>query len=276
MLEQGYVWKAKRPAPWMPGEGRRSRYLASVVLAGAGFLGLWHAVCTVARIPPYVIPTPVQVGRALAAGLLQPVSSRAGFYLHAWVTLQETLIGFAVGSLAGFLIAVAMSYLPWMRAVVMPYIVAVQSLPKSAVAPLFILWFGYGIESKVALVILLTFFPVLVNSLAGLVLVEEARRDLFRVMRARWWQEFLWLRLPAAWPYVFAGLELGAVFGLIGATVGEFVGGELGLGILVLQRQAALDTAGLFAALVVLGILGVALQQAVQWVRSRVVFWERS
>jgi NitT/TauT family transport system permease protein len=142
-----------------------------------------------------------------------------------------------------------------------------------ALAPLFTVWFGLGFESKVVLGILLTFFPVLINTAAGLAGVDRDRLELMTSMKASGWQIFRLVQLPSALPFIFAGLELAAIYSILGAVVGEFVGGESGLGVLILNRNAALDIPGSMAALVVLAVIGIAVQKGVSFARRKMLFW---
>src|SRR5207249_11818717 len=148
-----------------------------------------------------------------------------------------------------------------------PYLVALQTLPKIAIAPLIIVWFGFGISSKVIIAATVAFFPVLVNVIVGLKTVDAPKLDLMRSLSATRWQTFRFVTFPNALPFVFAGLDIAVVFSVLGAIVGEFVGSQRGLGNLILQFNTALDIAGMFAVLLLLAALGVALpliMQAIQ------------
>lgn len=228
------------------------------------------------KVPEYILPTPSQIIRALYAGFTTPIGSPNGFYIHLWAT------GLAAGSsfIGGGLLGVAMGALvvrfSFVRRLFYPYIIALQSVPKVALAPLFTVWFGLGFESKVVLGILLTFFPVLINTAAGLGGVDRDRLELMASMKASGWQTFKLVQLPSAWPFIFAGLELAAIYSILGAVVGEFVGGEAGLGVLILNRNAALDIPGSMAALVVLAVIGIGVQKLVAYARRRMLFWAPS
>ena len=164
----------------------------------------------------------------------------------------------------------------------MPYVVAFQTLPKLAIAPLFIIWFGYEIESKIFLAGLVAFFPLLVNTMVGLRSADQDQLDLLRSLSASRWTTFRKLQFPNALPFIFAGFEIAVVFSLLGALLGEFVGagmcmwggkGQCGLGVLLMQMSFAADTTGTFAILVLLSMIGLAMHKAVHFVKKRVLFW---
>jgi NitT/TauT family transport system permease protein len=153
------------------------------------------------------------------------------------------------------------------------YIVAIQSLPKIALAPIIVLWFGFGLTSKVVIICLLTFFPLLVTSMAGFKAVDVERLELMRSLGANSWQVFWKVRLPSALPYIFAGLDMAAVFAVVGAVVGEFVGAQRGLGTLILSMNSQMDTAGTFSVFIILALVGIILHKSLRIVEKRLLFW---
>ena len=170
--------------------------------------------------------------------------ARGGYWLHTWVTVWEVLLGFFIGSGVGLLLGTIISQFRIIEATLRIYLVAIQSLPKIALAPIIVLWFGFGLTSKVVIICLLTFFPLLINSMAGFKAVDPERLELMRALGANPWQIFWKVRLPSAMPYIFAGLDMAAVFAVVGAVVGEFVGAQRGLGTLILSMNAQMDIAG--------------------------------
>jgi NitT/TauT family transport system permease protein len=242
----------------------------SIAVAGV-LVAVWYWVTTSGRVSRFVLPTPGSTVRALYRGLISDGQYRDGL----WVTGQQIALGFLIGAGAGIVLALLLAASRVAEQVVYPYVVFLQTLPKVAIAPLFIIWFGFGITSKVVLVALLVAFPVLVNTLEGLKATPQSRIDLLRAFGANRWQLFWQVRIPTAMPYIFAGLDIGIVFAPVGAVVAEFVGATRGLGVSVLQAQLNLDTAGVFALLLILGFLGIALHGVLQVVRRRVIFWER-
>jgi NitT/TauT family transport system permease protein len=155
----------------------------------------------------------------------------------------------------------------------MPYAFALQSLPKIAIAPLIIVWCGFGNGSKIVMAALLTFFPMLVNSFAGIRSTESERLDLMKALSASRLQTYLRVKLPTAAPYIFAGLDMGVVYALLGTIVAEFLGAQEGIGVVITQAQAVTDIAGVFAALVILGVVGIALHLLIRFAEHRVVHW---
>jgi NitT/TauT family transport system permease protein len=231
-------------------------------------LGSWEWVVRAWNIPAYLVPAPSTVGGALVRGV------QSGLYLtNFWVTLSEALLGFVIAGVAGIMLGAVIAQFRVVEQTFYPYLVALQTLPKIAVAPLIIVWFGFGISSKVIVAATVAFFPVLVNVIVGLKTIDAAKLDLMRSLRASRWQTFRLVTFPNALPFVFAGLDIAIVFSVLGAIVGEFVGAQSGLGNLILQFNFSLDIAGVFAVLILLSVMGVALHLVMQAVQKRVIFW---
>jgi len=232
------------------------------------FVGLWEWVVRHWSVPAFIAPAPSAVARSLAAGL------RSGVYLdHFWVTLGEALAGFGIAAVAGIVLGAVIAQFRLVERTVYPYLVALQTLPKIAVAPLIIVWAGFGLSSKVIIAALVAFFPVLVNVIVGLKTIDQSKLDLMRSLRASRWQIFRLVTFPNALPFIFAGLDIAIVFSVLGAIVGEFVGAQRGLGNLILQFNVTLDIAGVFAVLILLAALGIVLHLVMQAVERRVIFW---
>jgi len=243
--------------------------LRALVLVGS--LALWEGAVRAFRVPAFILPPPSQIGMALYRG------GASGIYLHhVWITLAETLLGFVLGSAVAFLTGTVLAASRPTEYYLYPYIVMFQNMPKVALAPLIIIWFGLGLGSKVVSAALIAFFPLLVNTIAGLRSADEDRVDLMRSLGASQMQIFWMLRLPSALPFLMAGLEVAMVFALVGAIVAEFVGAEAGLGMLIQSRNFSMDVAGEFAVLFILAVLGLALNAVVVLVRRRVLFWDPS
>jgi NitT/TauT family transport system permease protein len=224
-------------------------------------------------VPNYVLPTPSAIGVALWRGLDAGLIDRGGYWLHTWVTVAEVLLGFFIGSGVGLLLGTIISQFRIVEATLRIYLVAIQSLPKIALAPIIVLWFGFGLTSKVVIICLLTFFPLLINSMAGFKAVDPERLELMRALGANPWQIFWKVRLPSAMPYIFAGLDMAAVFAVVGAVVGEFVGAQRGLGTLILSMNAQMDIAGTFSVFIILALVGIILHKSLRMVERRVLFW---
>jgi NitT/TauT family transport system permease protein len=238
----------------------------------AAGLAVWHGLVTWLQIDSRIVPAPWDVIRTLYALILNGQMQRAAF-----VTLEETIIGFLIGSLLGIGLAVALSELLPLRQLLQPYVVAIQAVPKVAVAPLFLIWFGFDIESKVALVISIMFFPVLVNTLTGLDSVSDEQLELMRALRASRWQTLRRVKVYVALPYLFASFEVCLVLSLTAAVVAEMLGSgaTVGLGSLINIYSARMSSAGVFAVLVVLSLLGVVLHAAVLLAARRCLAWQQ-
>jgi NitT/TauT family transport system permease protein len=253
---------------------------ASGKLTGlASFLGLLALIEIWTRffeVPNYIFPRPSEVLSALVAGFWAPVFARSSYYIHIATTATEALAAFFIGSALGIAVGALIIQFPFLKRHLLPYFIGLQSVPKVALAPLFVVWFGLGMSSKVVLGVLLTFFPLMINTAAGLAGVERERLELLQSLRASPWKTFRLVKLPSALPYIFAGLEMAAAYSVLGAVVGEFVGGTSGLGVLILNRNAALDIAGAIAALVILALMGIGLQRLVVLLRNRLLFWAPS
>jgi len=156
---------------------------------------------------------------------------------------------------------------------VFPYFVALQTVPKLAIAPLFVVWFGFGLESKIVIGGLISFFPMIVNVIEGLQSTDRRQIDMLRAAGANSWQVFRMVKIPNALPFIFVGLDIGIVLAVLGAIVGEFVGAQGGIGFMILQYNFQLETAKVFALIVVLSVTGIALHNVVRWLHRRTVFW---
>lgn len=244
---------------------RRRVLIAAVFVAVVAF---WHVAVTAFDVSHLIFPGPAGVVRALWA-----VVASGEILPHLWVTLYEILAGFALGALAGFLLGALIGQSALLEAVLYPYVVAFQTVPKVAVAPLFVLWFGFDTTSKVVITATIVFFPVLANTIVGLRSAPRDQIDVMRAFTASPWHVFRMVRLPHALPYIFAGLDIGIVLAVIGAIVGEFVGAQAGLGYLILQRNFSMDAAGMFAILIVLSAIGIVLHAIVRFIARRVIFW---
>jgi len=235
------------------------------------FLALWEAIVWLFAIPLFILPAPSAIFFALWNGIT------SALYLdHVWVTLAETLLGFALGSILAFTFGISVALSRRVEYFLYPFIVMFQAMPKVALAPLIIIWFGLGLTSKVVSAALVAFFPLMVNTIVGLRSADEDRINLMRSLAATRGQIFWMLQLPNALPYIFAGLEIAMIFALIGAIVAEFVGAQSGLGMLMQSMNFTMDVAGQFSVLLILSVVGLALNAIVTEVRRRVLFWDAS
>jgi NitT/TauT family transport system permease protein len=186
------------------------------------------------------------------------------------------LSGFSIAVVLGLAIGSLIAEFKTIERIVYPLIVALQSLPKIALAPLILIWVGFGLQSKITMAALVAFFPMLVNTVTGLRAYDRDMNELFRSLSASRWQRLWYLRLPAAVPFIVAGLDVSFIFALLGAIVGEFVGASAGLGYAIIQLQYQLDTAGVFAILVLLALIGVAGHTLIGLFGKYAAFWQAS
>lgn len=258
------IGQQARPRP----QWRRKPELILVPLIFVLAMGAWEGIVRLLDVPVFVVPAPSDVVTALVNGLKSDI-----YFSNAAVTLSEALLGFLIASAAGILLGGLIAQFALLERVLYPYLVALQTLPKIAIAPLIILWFGFGMSSKVVIAAIVSFFPILVNVIAGLKSVDRNKIDLMRSLRASRWQIFWKIRFPNALPFVFAGLDIAIIFSILGAIVGEFVGSQAGLGNLIVQLNFNLDVAGVFGALVFLSAMGITLHAVMGWLRRRLIFW---
>lgn len=232
---------------------------------------LWKLVIAVFGVSKYVLPQPEEV----VGGMVELVQMQ-GFANHVRVTLTETLVGFAIALVLGVGMGAILGRVLWLERALRPLIVASQVVPKVALVPLFIVWFGFGMTSKIVIVTILAFFPIMLNSLLGVRSVEPGHRDVMRSLNAGRWSTFWRLEYHSTLPYIFAGMEIGIVFAIIGAVVGEYLGGNQGLGYLIVVSLNSLNAQQLFAVIIVLTLLGFALFLAVVALKRLFIPWHES
>ncbi len=232
----------------------RNSWQTPVVIVA--FFLLWQVVVMVFRVPEVFLPSPLS---ALTHLLLPQPDANYHWLLHIRTTLGELLMSFAVTAAAGVALAIAVAWSKLLRQTVLPFFVFLNSLPLIAVAPLMLLWFGYGLFTNILIAFLVSFFPVVINTTTGLDEVEEDLLDLVRYLHARKWQVFLKIRIPNSLPYIFSGLKISSTLCVVGAIVGEFIGSDRGLGYMIINGQATMDTPPIFSAFILISLLGVGL-----------------
>jgi NitT/TauT family transport system permease protein len=246
--------------------GRPELYLS--VLLFVAIVGAWQWLIVWFNVSPLLMPTPLSILSSLLEGF------RSGLLIqHFAVTFYETIAGFLLGAVTGLLLGALIGMFPLLEKTLYPYIVAFQTIPKVAIAPLFVVWFGFGVTSKIIITATIAFFPVLASAIGGLRAAPADQIELFVTYTANRWQIFWKVRVPHALPYIMVGLDVGIVLAVIGAIVGEFVGAREGLGFLILQRNFSMDMAAVFAILVLLAIMGIGLHLMIRTLHRRVVFW---
>lgn len=241
------------------------------VLALVLLLGLWQVYVSAAGVSPLILPGPLAVLAALGRLVL-----RAATWQAALVTLAETLGGFLIACLAGIALGVLLGRVRWLERSLQPLLVGLQVVPKIALVPLFILWFGFGIGSKLVIAAVLAFLPVLSNTILGVKSVEPGHREVMATLRAGMvWRLWL-LDLPSALPSVLTGLEVAIVLANIGAVVGEFLAGTEGLGHMAVAALNGFEVDVLFAVIVLLAALGCVLYLAIAGLRRALIPWHGS
>jgi len=239
------------------------------------FLAIWQATYLTGLVSPILLPSPGAtateiwvVGHNLATG--------SYMLLPLWITLKTVFYSFVLAIAIGFSLGVLVGETTFGERAVMPYLVAIDTMPKVAFAPLFIAWLGFGIESKVALATFIATFPIIVGTAAGLHAADENARMLFKTMGATRWQTLIKMKLPTGMPHFFTGLKIGSVGVMAGAITGEFLGGGRGFGDLIRVASTNLHTARVFSLIIYLSLIGLAIFMAVVWAQRRFVFWHKS
>jgi len=241
------------------------------ILEAIGFIALWQIVAIVID-KVYIIPSPLAVFTAL----FDPeVAVQYRWMEHIAATLSEIALGFVLSAVIGVLMAVVICWSRLLSDVLMPLLIFFNSIPKIAMAPLFLIWFGYGIIPNALIAILIGFFPVVINSATGLGEVDPDLLDLVNYMHASKLQVFTKIRLPNALPYIFSGLKVSTTFCVVGAIIGEFIAAERGLGYLLMDSQALIDTPPMFAGLVVISALALGLFGLISLFESLLIPWQR-
>jgi putative hydroxymethylpyrimidine transport system permease protein len=238
----------------------------------AALIGAWQMAASTGLLADlfglerFLVPSPAEIAAAFW-------ESRSLLAENAWVTLREILLGFALALVAGVAFAMAMHFSGFVLRSTYPLVVASQTIPIIVVAPILVIWFGFGILPKILVVALVCFFPITVATLNGLSSVDPEARKLMRTLYASRWQIFRRLSVPAALPYLFTGIKISIVFAPIGAVFGEWVGASSGLGHQILQDNAQLEMDRLFAAVAVLSLIGLGLFGLTTLAERRIVTW---
>lgn len=239
-----------------------------------GVIGLWWVVTRLAIVSPIILPGPAETGADLVFVGSNLVSG--GYVLDAFITTTLTVVyAFLIAVGIGFFLGTLVGETKFGERAVMPLLVAIDTMPKVAFAPLFIAWLGFGISSKVALAAFIATFPIVVSTAAGLYAATENERFLFKSMGASRFQTLVQLKLPTGLPYFFTGLKIAAVGVMAGAITGEFLGGGKGVGALIRVSASQLDTPRVFSLIIYLSFLGLAMFMLVVWVQRTFVFWNK-
>lgn len=236
-------------------------------LAGVlAFLLVWEIAVPLLEMPAYLLPPPSAIVRVF-------IDEFPKLAFHGWVTLYEMLMGYAMAVVIAIPLAIAITSSERFDRFTMPTLLFFQVVPKVAIAPLFLVWFGVGVLPKVLVAFLISFFPIVIDAAVGLRSMSAEMRDLARSMGASRWQIFAQFRLPTSLPYLFSGLKVAATLAVAGAVVGEFVGADKGLGYLLLVTNSNLETALMFATLFALTFIGLAFFYAVEFLEALLIPW---
>lgn len=227
---------------------------------------IWEIVPKLLNIAGYILPTPSAIISKMIdfGGLLLP---------HTWVTFYEVIAGFTLGAIIGIALAIAIVYSTFLKNALYPLIVFTQAVPKIAIAPIFLIWFGYGILPKIIIGFLIVFFPIVINTAAGLMAIEPELMDLIRSLKASGFQVFTKIRLPNSLPYIFTGFKIAMPLAVVGAVIGEFVGSQEGLGYLILVAQHEMNTALAMGCVVLLALMGIGLFALVSVLEKKLMPW---
>jgi NitT/TauT family transport system permease protein len=262
---------ATDPVADVPGIGTRLLailWASMPALVFVALIAIWWAAVAIVKVPAYLLPPPEDV-------LPRIFTSRLSLWNHGLVTMQEIIMGFALSVVTAIPMGLLIALSPAAKQTLYPFLMFVQLVPKIAIAPLFVVWVGFGMTSKVLLTLLLTFFPLLLASIAGFQILDQRLLYLTRSMGATLWQTFRYPRFPAALPVIFGGLKTSATIAATAAIVAEFVGANKGLGYILLQATGTLDTTYVFAILLLLTIIGLLLNTVVEVAEYFMTPWRR-
>jgi NitT/TauT family transport system permease protein len=258
------------PAPAARSRSHLLPWITTPLLVGLLVL-VWHLYVRTSGISKFILPAPADVGAEWLDAMRNP-----RLWSHTGWTLYATLAGFFWATVIGIALGVLIARIRWLELTLNPFIVATQVIPKVALVPLFVVWFGFGVTSKVIVAAVLAFFPILTNTVLGVKSIDEGHRDVMLSLNATRWQVFRRLELPSALPYIITGLEVGIVLAIIGAIVGEYLGGNQGLGRMLIERMNAFETAEMFAILIHMSLIGFLLYFAVGALRRLLIPWHAS
>lgn len=228
------------------------RTLSPAIVSHALLLLIWYLAAAFADIPAFILPSPTATVQTL-------FQDSYAWGLNTYVTAAEILVGYVIAVIFGIGMAMFFYWFRWLSILLFPVFVTLSMVPKVALGPLFVVWFSYGMGTNIFIAFVISFFPILLTTWRGLREVEPELLELVNALKASRWQIFIKILLPNSLPYIFSGMKVGSILAVAGAIVGEFIASENGLGYLMIQVQAVLDTAAMFMAVILLSILGVSL-----------------
>ncbi len=250
--------------------GRIPAWVSSLILLFV-LLGAWEAYVRVFEVSAFLLPPPSIVIIAWVKALATKV-----LWAHTWITVIETVLGFAAAVVIGVGLGALLGKLPRLEQTMNPFIVATQVVPKVALVPLFVVWFGFGLAPKIIIATVLAFFPILVNTILGVKSVDRGHREVLLSLNASRWQSVSQLEFPSALPYILTGMEMGIVLAIIGAVVGEYLGGNEGLGNMAVREMNSYNTVQLFAVIIHLSVVGFLFYAMLVACRRFAIPWHES
>lgn len=256
-------------------KGSKTRKLVVSILEYAVSIGVfvlaWFIYVTVKDVPLYILPSPAEVWKSLVE-----MFEDGTVYPHLWATTYEVIIGFIVGSILGMGMGYLFVKIDVLRTALMPYLIFFQTAPKIALVPLFVVWFGIGIISKIILIITMVLFPVLSGMMLGLDSIPKEAKDLMKVLKASKWQIFTKIEMQYSLPALFSSFKIGIIQAVIGAIVAEWMSGKVGLGYILTYSSSTYDTPALLAGIIVTIILGIVTYEIVNLFENKVLYWHES
>ncbi|RGT72737.1 ABC transporter permease [Mediterraneibacter massiliensis] len=256
-------------------KGNKTRKLLSSILEYVLSIGVfvlaWLIYTTVKDVPLYVLPGPAEVGKSLIG-----MFADGTVYPHLWATTYEVILGFIIGSVLGMALGYLFIKVDVLRTALMPYLIFFQTAPKIALVPLFVVWFGIGIVSKIILIITMVLFPVLSGMMLGLDSIPKEAKDLMKVLKASKWQIFTKIEMQYSMPALFSSFKIGIIQAVIGAIVAEWMSGKVGLGYILTYSSSTYDTPALLAGIIVTIVLGIVTYEIVSIFENKALYWHES
>ncbi|MBD9227646.1 MAG: ABC transporter permease [Clostridiales bacterium] len=247
------------------------RTIGEYALSVGVFIAIWWIYVAVKHVPAYILPSPPKVWNSL-----EKMFVKGTVYSHLWTTTYEVILGFVIGAFLGIVLGYIFIKVDALKTMLMPYLIFLQTAPKIALVPLFVIWFGIGLVSKVVLIISMVLFPVLSGMMLGLESIPPDVRNLMKILKASKWQIFSQVEMQYSLPALFASMKVGIVQAVIGAIVAEWMSGKQGLGYILTYASSTYDTPMLLAGIIVTIILGIATYQVISVLEDKFLYWHES
>ena len=247
------------------------RTIGEYALSVGVFIAIWWIYVAVKHVPAYILPSPPKVWNSL-----EKMFVKVTVYPHLWTTTYEVILGFVIGAFLGIVLGYIFIKVDALKTMLMPYLIFLQTAPKIALVPLFVIWFGIGLVSKVVLIISMVLFPVLSGMMLGLESIPPDVRNLMKILKASKWQIFSQVEMQYSLPALFASMKVGIVQAVIGAIVAEWMSGKQGLGYILTYASSTYDTPMLLAGIIVTIILGIATYQVISVLEDKFLYWHES